>query len=115
MAGVKGKSGGRRAGSGRKPAPPVFMSEPTPPPVLEVGCGQEPDSIRLLRAVVTNPEIPVKLRLEAAKALAPYEAPKKGDVGKKEDRAQKAKAASGGKFAPAAPPKLVSNLGKIVK
>lgn len=115
MAGVKGRSGGARPGSGRKKKPPVLLADDLigsePPPVTESAIlappGGDPDSIRFLRAAVNHPGLDVKLRIDAAKALAPYEAQRKGEGGKKDEQGAAAKRAAGGKFAPAAPPKLV--------
>ena len=45
----------------------------------------------------------------AAVAAAQYVHIKKGDGGKKDEDAEKAKKAGSGKFAPSAPPKLVVN------
>jgi phage terminase small subunit len=55
-----------------------------------------------------------KLRLDAAKALASFTVAKPGDVGKKDQQAKVAKEAASGKFAAAAPPKLVSAGGRKV-
>lgn len=62
-----------------------------------------------MRQIVNDATIDAKLRLEAAKALAPFEAVKKGETGKKEERAERAKAVGAGKFAPPPAPKLVVN------
>ena len=116
MAGVKGKSGGarpnsggarpnsggKRLGAGRKPAPPVLVP---PAPAVEV----EPDSIKFMRKIVNDATIDAKLRLEAAKALAPFEAVKKGETGKKDEQSDRARKASQGRFAASAPPRLVVN------
>lgn len=110
MAGVKGKSGGARPGAGRKAAPPVLIPAVNAVKVQDVA--DEPESIRFLRQVVQDVSLDAKIRLDAAKALAPFEAVKKGEIGKKEDRQQAAKKAGAGKFAPATPPKLVAAGGK---
>lgn len=50
-----------------------------------------------------------KLRAQMAVAAAPYMHAKKGEGGKKDEQADKAKLAAGGRFKPAAPPlKLVA-------
>lgn len=102
--GMKG-GGGKRPGAGRKPAAPVFM--------VSVQAGEqkspddEPDSIRVMREIVKDSTIDVRVRLDAAKALAPYEMARKGEAGKKDERQQAAKKVSAGKFAPTeAPPRL---------
>jgi phage terminase small subunit len=115
MAGTKGHSGGARPntggarpGAGRKKKPPVLL-----PPSLAAE-GEEPESLRQLRAIMRDVSLDAKLRLDAAKALAPYEAVRKGEVGKKVGQAAAAKTAAVGKFAPAAPPKLVAAGGKTL-
>lgn len=105
MAGVKGRSGGARPNtggarpnSGPKKKPPVLVGA--------VPDGEEPESIRALRSILRDTSLDAKIRLDAAKALAPYEAQRVGDAGKKEAKAEAAKKATTGKFSPAAPPKL---------
>ena len=101
--GMKG-GGGARPGAGRKKKPPVLLAAE---PVAVAG---EPDSIRVLRAITNDVSLDLKLRLDAAKALAPYEAARKGEGGKKEERQGAAKRASIGRYAPAAPPGVVIQL-----
>lgn len=95
------------SGAGRKKKPPVLLADSpvdvAPPPI------DEPDSLRVLRAITNNTSIDVKLRIDAAKALAPYEATRKGEGGKKEQRQGAAKKAGTGRYAPAAPPRLVAS------
>ena len=99
MAGVKGRSGGARPGSGRKP------KAKSAPAVVHAAKDGDPKDF--LIGVMDNKNIDEKLRIDAAKALLPYLYPKIGEGGKKEAAAAKAKSTSAGKFAPAAPPKLV--------
>lgn len=113
MAGVKGKSGGSRPntggarpGSGPKKKPDVLI-----PPLPG---GSEPESLRQIRAIMVDVTLDVKIRLDAAKALAPFEAVRKGDVGKKGERQVAAEKAVAGKFSPAAAPRLVASGGKKV-
>ena len=100
MSGMKGRSGGARPGAGRKKKPPVLLTNE--PPAKD----GEPDSLRVLRAVANDASIDIRLRIDAAKALAPYEAMRKGEGGKKEQRQDAAKKVGTGRFAPAAPPRV---------
>lgn len=100
MAGVKGKSGGARPGAGRKPAAPILSESPS---LLTK------DSMAFLVAVMNDVETDMKVRTDAAKALLAFQHRKPGEAGKKDERAEAAKRVSGGKFAAAAPPKLVVN------
>jgi phage terminase small subunit len=115
MAGVKGRSGGPRAnsggarpGAGRKPNPDK-VKENAPPSVIE-----ECDMLTLLQNVALGRVEANALQVRAAIAAVQYTHTKKGDGGKKEDEAEKAKKAGAGKFAAAAPPKLVAAGGKKV-
>lgn len=81
--------------------------------------GEEPDIVTLeipetddpkvfLTALMNSPRAGVKARLEAAKALLPFEHSKIGEKGQKQKREDAAKsAATTGRFATPAPPKLV--------
>lgn len=104
MAGMKGRSGGARPGAGRKKKPPVLLTKE--PPAKD----GEPDSLRVLRAIANDENLDYRTRLDAAKALAPYEAARKGEGGKKEQRQGAAKKAGTGRFAPAPPPGIVIQL-----
>lgn len=57
--------------------------------------------------VMNDPEADPGRRDRMAVAAAPYMHPKVGEGGKKEQRSAAAKTAGAGRFAPAAPPKLV--------
>ena len=107
MAGVKGMKGGggARPGAGRKPKP---KPEPAPaaPVVIEQG-GR--DMLKLLQDVALGIVDATPIQVRAAIAAVQYTHTKRADGGKKEEQAEKAKMASGGKFAAAAPPKLVVN------
>lgn len=107
--GMKG-GGGKRAGAGRKKADPVLLA--TEPSLTTPNADNlEPDSIRVLRQITNDLSLDVKVRLDAAKALAPYEAQRIGDGGKKEERQGAAKKAAHGKFGAGSPPlKLVNSL-----
>lgn len=67
------------------------------------------DPVEYMLSVMNDPRAPPALRADMAKAAAPYIRPKVGEVGKKVEKNEKAKAASAGKFSPSAPPKLVSS------
>ncbi len=62
------------------------------------------DPLEFMRQVVADSCEDPKLRLEAAKALAPYLHAKKGEMGKKEGKMADAEKVSKGKFAASAPP-----------
>lgn len=102
--GMKG-GGGKREGAGRKPAPIVKMDIPVP---LAATIAHT-DSKVFLIALMNDNEADVKLRLEAAKALIGYQHGKIGEGGKKDQKQDAAKKVAGGKFAAAAPPRLVAN------
>lgn len=114
MAGVKGKSGGFRPGAGRKPQKPILIEEAPKdsasaaeesPEVIEVVLASDgKDPIEFLEAVMLNPGLDAKLRIDAAKALLPFKHVRKGEAGKKETRQEAAKKAGSGKFASSAPP-----------
>ena len=105
MAGVKGRSGGARPGSGPKPKP----KPPAPEPVrIET---DDRDTLKLLQDIAFGLIEVTPLQLRAAIAAVQYTHNKRHDGGKKEEQAEKAKKAAGGRFAPKAPPKLVVNNG----
>lgn len=89
---TKGTWGGKRAGAGRKAA--------------KIRGVAADDPKVFLKAVMNDTESSARLRIDAAKALLPYEHAKAGASGKKDAAAEAAKAASAGKFKPAAPPRL---------
>ena len=59
-----------------------------------------------LRAVMNYAGEDMKLRVDAAKVLMPYEHAKPGEMGKKEQKAEAAKDAGKGRFSQSAPPRL---------
>ena len=67
------------------------------------------DPAAFLLDVINDQVEDMKLRVDAAKAMMPYKHAKIGEQGKKEQKADKAKAAAKGKFSASAPPKLVVN------
>ena len=104
MAGVKGKSGGARPntggarpGAGRKPKA-----------VAPVAIDASPDPQKFLLDLMNDSAADPRMRLDAAKALMPFMHGKPG-TGEKDERQAAAKKVSTGKFAPAAPPRLVVN------
>lgn len=71
------------------------------------------DPRAFLLAAMNDVLLEPKLRIDAAKALMPFEFAKKGEGGKKEQQADAAKKVAN-RFAPAAPPKLAAANGKKV-
>jgi phage terminase small subunit len=72
------------------------------------------DPKEFLLAAMNDQQTEPKLRVDAAKALLPFMHPKLGEGGKKDAQKDAAKKAGGGRFASAAPPKLVASGGKSV-
>ena len=72
------------------------------------------DPVEFLTKVMNEPAADLRLRIDAAKAMLPFKHKKLGEGGKKDIKADAAKAAGGGKFSPTAPPKLVAAGGKKV-
>ena len=110
MAGVKGKSGGPRAnaggarpGAGRKPKPkeePVVIALPA----------DESDMLELLKRIALGQVNASTIQVRAAIAAVQYTHAKKGESnGKKEEAAERAKAAATGRFGVRAGPKLVAS------
>lgn len=95
MAGVKGRSG-------RRPDPPVFsdISPEGEPPEFS-----DPDDF--LRRVMNDRDMPMKIRMDAAKILR-VPAAAQGKIGKKEIIQSAAEAAVTGRFGVRQPPKLVT-------
>jgi len=106
MAGKPGRSGGARPGAGRKPKAPVTIKIEVPPSIETLA---HTDPKVFLLALMNDLQADVKLRADAAKALMPFMHQKRGEGGKKEEQADKAKKAAGGRFSSAPPPlKLVN-------
>ena len=108
MAGVKGRSGGARPnsggarpGAGRKPKPAA--------PVVPVPVESAPDMLTLLQDIALGRVEANALQVRAAVAAVQYTHAKKGEGGKKDERATKASEVARGRFAAAAPPRLVSS------
>jgi len=62
------------------------------------------DPLAFLMAVMANPDIDARLRIDAAKALMPYVHPKLADAGVKDEKQAAAKKVASGKFGASAPP-----------
>lgn len=112
--------GGWRPGAGRKkavdgvPAQKVEVATQEPKVIKAAiktvkSGGDVPAALAFLDAVMRNDDLDIRYRVDAAKAVLPYQAEKVGDSSKtkKEERDDRAKAASG-KFSAAAPPLLRS-------
>lgn len=96
MAGKPGRSGGVRAGAGRKPDPKTLLAVTAE------------DPLDFLEKVMQDPKADGRLRLRAATVLASYQYAKKGEGGVRDGRKRAAERAGAGKYAPgAAPLKLV--------
>ena len=65
--------------------------------------------LKLLQDVALGIVEATPIQVRAAIAAVQYTHTKRADGGKKEEQAEKAKMVAGGKFAAAAPPKLVVN------
>lgn len=66
-----------------------------------------PDALTFLADVMNGPKLPVALRVDAAKALMPYQHARMGEVGKKEKVKERADALTRkSRFSPKAPPTL---------
>lgn len=106
MAGVKGRSGGRRPNTGGA-RPGAGRPRKLP---LEIGViPHYEDPKEFLMAIMNDSSIDGRARIDAAKALMPYVHKRLGEGGKKEARKAEAKKVASGKYAPAEPPKLVVN------
>lgn len=104
MAGVKGRSGGARPGAGRKRKEPQSVSLEA----AQVVHGEALDPRPTLELIALGHMEVGAQQYKALVALLPYVHVKKGDGGKKDEKADRAKQAAGGKYAAAGPPlKLV--------
>jgi hypothetical protein len=79
MAGVKGKSGGARAGAGRKKNRENEGAEYSPSTA-----GLTP--LEALEKFMNDPEVPVALRLKAAGLAAPFRHKKQGESSKASEK-----------------------------
>jgi phage terminase small subunit len=99
MAGVKGRSGGARPGSGPKKQPK--------PPVVEIK-SETDDTLALLHDIAFGRITVDATQLRAAIAAVQYTHTKRHDGGKKEDAQERAEKAAGKFGARPAPLKLVN-------
>jgi phage terminase small subunit len=100
MAGVKGKSGGKRAGAGRKAKPTVKAPAGV-------------DMLEFLQSVALGHLEASTVQVRAAIAAVQYTHAKVGEGGKKQRRQADAEKVAG-RFTPAAPPRLAAVGGKRV-
>lgn len=83
-----------------------------PPPAGSSAAGQYfEDPKELLKHAMNDRTLDMKVRMQAAVALLPFEHQKLGESGKKEQKDVAAQGVAGGRFAPAEPPKQL----KLVK
>lgn len=94
--------GGIRCGSGRPKGAKNKSAM-----VIETPSTNDPKEFLL--SIMNDVNADPRARIDAAKCLMPFCHPKLGEGGKKDQKQDAAKAASQGKFAPKAPPKLVIN------
>ncbi|MNY48685.1 hypothetical protein D3C86_1840370 [compost metagenome] len=92
-------------------AAPVISAKPeSPAPSFDLASAmQHKDPRAFLLAAMNDVELEPKLRVDAAKALMPFEFAKKGEGGKKDDQAARQKAAAGGKYGVRQGPRLVAS------
>lgn len=114
--------GGARIGAGRpkkgevrikapagNPARSPLAPESVQPGIADAEPITQRSPLQYMLDVMNDPGADEKLRAQMAVAAAPYLHMKKGEGGKKDEQADKAKKAAGGRFKPAPPPlKLVS-------
>ena len=122
MAGVKGRSGGKRAGAGRKPKPkaPDAPMAPNGGPAsdrpgadaADQAIAPCDDPMEVLIAVMNNPLAAPALRVRSAIAAVQYTHTKRENGGKRDEQQGKAEKVAGGRFKAAAPPKLVVSNGR---
>ena len=98
--------GGARPGAGRpRKKRHIDSTKPSLP------AGKILDPLTYMLQVMNDPSEDKDLRARMAVSAAPYIHARKGEgAGKKQDKAERAKAAGSGKFAPSRPPSL-----KVVK
>ena len=73
-----------------------------------IGVDAGNDAEAFLAGVMQNEDVDLRIRMDAAKSLLPFQKKKAGERGVKEEREEAAKKVSKGRFAPSAPPKLVA-------
>jgi phage terminase small subunit len=100
MAGKSGRSGGARVGAGRPAKPPAKLKDSD----LLMKALQQGNPKAFLLAVMADSDNDARLRVDAAKALLPYEFQKVADSGKKEEQLAAVQRVMKGRFAPGKPP-----------
>lgn len=86
-------------------SPATAAPPPAPAPSFDLNKAlQHSDPRSFLLAAMNDVALDPKLRIDAAKALMPFEHRKLGEGGKKEERQDAAKKAGSGKFGAAPPP-----------
>lgn len=94
--------GGYRAGSGRPKKGEKSVSDE----IAEI-VKRYDDPVEYMLDVMNDPNVDAQRRDRMAIAAAPFIRARAAETGKKETKAEAAKKASEGKFAPSAPPRLV--------
>lgn len=90
-------------GIGTKLAPqgkPEAKADESEADIVTIDIPETEDSLVFLGALMNCSKAGVKARLEAAKALAPFQHPRVGEKGKKESKQDQAGETKGGKFGP---------------
>ena len=104
-------SGGYRPGSGpmkgtkyRPRGTKKDKKEAIPQDILDEAKAENLDPLTYMLRVMNDPTADKERRDRMAVAAAPYCHDRKGEGGKKDERAERAKAAGEGRFRPSAPP-----------
>lgn len=107
MSGVKGRSGGKRVGAGRKAKAAVRIALPAAQkPIVAVQSHAGDDVLDALKLIALGQLDANAVQVAAAKGYLSFVRARPGDAGKKEQRQSAAKSVVAGRFAPSAPPKL---------
>lgn len=124
MAGVKGRSGGSRTGSGRKPELNPDGTRKHPPKAGKssgaqsktVPVAESLDMLELLKRVALGQQEVSNLQLRAATVAVQYTHAKKGESSGAKEAKEAAKAAAAtGRFSQRRGPTLAANGGKVVE
>jgi phage terminase small subunit len=125
------RRGGARPGAGRKPKAATTSTKKTSPAAVEENLEKQAhggalkrtkskpvpmgdrDMLEMLKDVALGNVEATMLQVRAAIAAVQYTHVKKGDGGKKEGEAERAKKAAS-RFAPSSPPRLVANGGRKI-
>lgn len=108
MTGAKGRSGGPRANAGGA-RPGAGRPKKEQPVETPVAVTETRDPLEFLLDVMQGRTEANMMQVRSAIAAAQYVHVKRADGGKKDEQANKAKKAGAGRYASAAPPKLVVN------